>query len=1065
MALKGDLASVDLAQVFQMFALNRKVGMLSIQSPRTWRALYFNDHGVTLYYNEHTLLDRILASLVHSGQLAETSVHEVRDDASKAGGSLVDSLLAGGYLSEEDLDARFRSELEEDIYDLFFWKDARFEFFEGATSFEGREGVINERFTFATDMLIMEAARRIDEWDYIRERIPGALEVYRSVGGNSDLDETTAAIYDLVDGKRNVARLVEILGMAPFHTYKGLAQLLDEGMLEALPVGHLVSAGKHCAKEDRLQDAINLFEKAIAVGEGIPEAHILASEAYENSAEYELTVYHLKCVAEYHASEGHRKQAVETLRKAIDIVPTDLAARERLVELTVGHPEFKTDTFDPAVQGKVLVDFYLEVGEVERVRGILERLLRENPMDLELKKILINVHTKAGDTKRVIELYQSIAEDLVLLHRPIEAVKYLQKILMLDRSRADVSDRIRSLYELDERRRSRKRSLLALGLLFCILSVLGAVYYMYDQHARAKFEGLDVAALLKGREFAQASAVYEKFMSDFPFTTVTRDAQAELARIQSQRNLHEARLNLEHQAEEGRTRKLRIRYRTDWARHKQEFTSGDPEAAMRTVEEVLRLVQEAGQAEDLEWAREHQVAKTYEELKGHLSEAAALDRRARDAWQAGDWRTARLNWLKLVSEYDLTSTAKSVQLPVYLASKPAGARILKDGKPLTRKRNGQTMAVVTPAVILCGHSATESFSLDLSGFEPRDVEIDARRKAEFEFVLKVIPYRKFEFGELVRTAAGTDGVYAAVGLRNGKVGIVLVSGEGKPRTVSLGGLSAASRAPVVAGGRIFFVTNEGNLQSLVVDPSVGEPWIAQLKNPPAHQLEVRHGRVFFVDVDGQLQCYDQTNGSRPRWSKPVGGNASGRPIVDGGEVYVGVDTGRVRIFMTSGEPIRDHRVAKRICTPVFPVGSNVAFGCTDGTLRVISKSTGREQWKLNLGRALRGIDIAVAGDTLLVLAKNNRLLRVDPEARSVVAEVELPHPLHFAPVVAGNRVFAVVRRDEGRGKFVDLLRAWRTEDLSLLWEYEDGKPFKGAVSTDGRSAYLPDSSGRLLRFR
>ena len=107
----------------------------------------------------------------------------------------------------------------------------------------------------------------------------------------------------------------------------------------------------------------------------------------------------------------------------------------------------------------------------------------------------------------------------------------------------------------------------------------------------------------------------------------------------------------------------------------------------------------------------------------------------------------------------------------------------------------------------------------------------------------------------------------------------------------------------------------------------------------------------------------------------------------------------------------------------------------------------------------------MAGDSLLVLAKNKRLLRVDPERGSVIAEVELPHPLHFAPVVAGNRVFAVVRRDEGRGKFVDLLRAWRTRDLSLLWEYEDGKPFKGAVSTDGRSAYLPDSNGRLLRFR
>ena len=30
MALKGDLASVDLAQVFQMLALNQKVGLLSI---------------------------------------------------------------------------------------------------------------------------------------------------------------------------------------------------------------------------------------------------------------------------------------------------------------------------------------------------------------------------------------------------------------------------------------------------------------------------------------------------------------------------------------------------------------------------------------------------------------------------------------------------------------------------------------------------------------------------------------------------------------------------------------------------------------------------------------------------------------------------------------------------------------------------------------------------------------------------------------------------------------------------------------------------------------------------
>ena len=157
----------------------------------------------------------------------------------------------------------------------------------------------------------------------------------------------------------------------------------------------------------------------------------------------------------------------------------------------------------------------------------------------------------------------------------------------------------------------------------------------------------------------------------------------------------------------------------------------------------------------------------------------------------------------------------------------------------------------------------------------------------------------------------------------------------------------------------------------------------------------------------------------------------------------------------------------------LPLVALLMAGCADGRRYdqaicvLIDVSGTYADQRMEVVRTIKREELPnmMPGDTLLVLAKGNRLLRVDPEARSVVAEVELPHPLHFAPVVVGKRVFAVVRRDEGRGKFVDILRAWRTEDFSLLWEYEDGKPFKGAVSTDGRSAYLPDSSGTLLRFR
>src|SRR5215831_2454472 len=139
MALKGDLASVDLAQMFQMLALNKKVGLLSIQSPRFWKILYFDARGVTLYYNPHDLLDRTIAAFVRCGRLLPQAVEEIRAHASRNQLPLLDALLAGGYLREADLAEQMQYELEEEVYDLFFCKDARFEFHEGVNKVPERE--------------------------------------------------------------------------------------------------------------------------------------------------------------------------------------------------------------------------------------------------------------------------------------------------------------------------------------------------------------------------------------------------------------------------------------------------------------------------------------------------------------------------------------------------------------------------------------------------------------------------------------------------------------------------------------------------------------------------------------------------------------------------------------------------------------------------------------------------------------------------------------------------------------------------------------------------------------
>ena len=918
MALKGDLASVDLAQVFQMLALNQKVGMLSIQGPDTWKALYFDHRGVTLYYNEHLLLDRVLANMVRTGQLHTETVREARDHAGSMGQSVIDSLLASGFVGEEDLQNGFHREMEEEIYDLFFWKDARFEFFEGASAFEGREGVVNESFFFTTDSLIMEAARRIDEWAFIQDRVPGPEEIYRSVHDGSnimDVDDTALAVLELADGKRNVQRLIEVTGVSPFHVYKSLAVLLDKGQVEQVHPEEMVDMAKEAVAEGRLQDAINLYERAVALEVGLPDTHALVAEAYEATEEYELACYHLKCIADYHAEAGNIGQTVDLLTHVIKLLPTDLGARERLVELTVGA-EHKTDEFDPVAEGKILVELYLEIDEVDRVRGILEKLLRDNPEDLELKKSLINVHNKAGDTKRVVELYESIAEDLVNKNEPIEAIKYLQKVLMIDRSRKDISERIRSLYELDERRRSRRRTLIALGAVFCALVALAGVWYFYEQNARRQFEMLDVSRLLEEEDFGAAARVYTSFIESYPLTLVSQDAEAELAAIESKRLAYEAVIE-KRQREDGiRKKRERADYRREWDNYQEQFRAQNLAKALGHLETVKRMVEALDDDVDRKWAAEVQLETNVADLRIYIGKAAALARSARELIADKQWRQGREKVLELTDRFDMTQVAKQARLPVLLVSRPEGAQVYQNGRPLTVVADGAERPVVTPAVVFCRQVKVETFELRLDGFEPTPVRFDPRTEAESHHVLTVIPNGEIVFGSGISSPVGAAGGYLAGGLSGGKVGIASAESETVLATIDLGGLRELVGAPVVTRSRVVFATNEQEVLCYGL-PGAGLIFSVPTRNPLLHDPVVQDGRILITDNKGGLTCLDVGVGKK-LWSRTIPGHIAGAPSLHNRHVRVGTPTGEYYLMdVMKGKVIRRHQGLPGISTSIW----------------------------------------------------------------------------------------------------------------------------------------------------
>lgn len=1067
MALKGDLASVDLAQVFQMLALNQKVGLLSIQSQRLWKVLYFGQRGVTLYYNEHVVVDRAATAMVRSGRLLPQSLAEARSHATQRNVSLSESLLAGGYLGEPDLEAATRLQIEEEIYDLFFCRDARFEFFEHATTLEAREGVIDQRFFFNTDSVIMEAARRIDEWAYLSDRISSPKLVFQTIAmaDPNTVDDDCLQVLDLVDGRRNVARIVEVSGLSSFAVHKQLSQLLDAGIIAPLPEDQMLAAAEQCMVEGRLQDAISIYEQAASLGVGVPEVYSLAAEAFQSAEQFEQAVEHLKCDAEYRLAAGDRRGAIDRLRRAAAILPTDLGGRERLVELALSGPD-RPDDFDALAAGKQLVDLLLESGDQNRVRGILERMLRLAPDDLDLKRALVNIHTRNGDTKRVIELYESMADDLVRMRRPLEGIAFLQKILMLDRSRADVSEKLRSLYEFDERARARRRNLAVLGGVFVVLVTLGVGYWFYDRQAREAFERIDVRQLVAASDFVGAAAVYETFIQNHPLTMAVRQAEAELARVESARQKHDAALAQARAVREAELARIRADYRQAWARHRELFMAGDPDASLAALEQVRRMLQEAGEPDDMAWALEEQVEKSYVKLREFVTTAGLLAAESRRLLAAGDWRAARGVALDVVTRFEITRAARECRVPLQLTSRPPGARILQGGRVLERDEGGVLVPMTTPALLLC-RPGQEQVTLELPGFESAQVALDVLQHESAHVVLKVLADRVIRFSGPVQSGLGTGDGWVVAGLRDGRVGIARSETGAVVHTVQLGGLKAVDSTPVVAGTRAFFLSNEGTIECLLLEAGRLAPgWPVRINRGAVAELVAGEGRLLVVDRDNQVLCFDQTDG-RLLWMVPTQGTISGRPSLDRRHAACATSDGRVIVIdVISGKPVHVWRCPAGITTRVLLGDGALYFGCNDGNVRAVELDSGRIAWSSRLGRVPGEGDLALTGAAVLALATDGRLVALDRSTGEQRSAVQLEGQLQPGMAVIGERVFLTVRapRERGRGGN-DSLQARDTATLEPLWEYVDKGSFLAGPSPAGRGVAVPDASGEVVIFR
>jgi hypothetical protein len=231
--IQGSLEEVALPDVLQLLALGRKSGCLIVVNGEM-RGDIWLEVGRVSFATLANRPDRLGELLVKSGRITRQQLTEAtKKQARSSGRQLGKILVESGRISRGLLERFLKIQVEEAVYSMFTWRHGEFTF-----SSSQRPPSQCLLVTLDPESLLLEGARRVDEWSLIEMKIPSFDLVYRlspsQLGktASADLTEEQKRIIPLLDGTHDVNSIVELTGMSDFDIGKALYGLLVAGLAQ-----------------------------------------------------------------------------------------------------------------------------------------------------------------------------------------------------------------------------------------------------------------------------------------------------------------------------------------------------------------------------------------------------------------------------------------------------------------------------------------------------------------------------------------------------------------------------------------------------------------------------------------------------------------------------------------------------------------------------------------------------------------------------------------------------------------------------------------------------------------
>jgi tetratricopeptide (TPR) repeat protein len=318
MAIEGPLAELGMQDVLQLLELAHKTGLLTVRSDRlNDEAIVHFTRGAIVFAVRRRSTRRLGQLLIRAGRLTQRELDRALElQRANPAQRLAEILLEMGSVGEEELERQLRFQMEETIYEIMPWTDGYFKF-------EERADLSDQRLLarVRVESLLMEGARRIDEWTRLESKVSGpeAIPMLAEESGREltplELRADEWEVLAEIDGQRDIRQLAADLGRSAFDVAKTVYGLVSTGVLE-------VAEQQGRMPELQMQSAIADVAALLADGQA-DEAQKLASQLETSYPERaELAVLSGRTLV----AQNRMRAATESFARAVGIDPLSAEA-------------------------------------------------------------------------------------------------------------------------------------------------------------------------------------------------------------------------------------------------------------------------------------------------------------------------------------------------------------------------------------------------------------------------------------------------------------------------------------------------------------------------------------------------------------------------------------------------------------------------------------------------------------------------------------------------------------------------------------------------------------------